>query len=149
MSKTTKEFAKYCLIGVINTLVGISTAFICLNILGISYSVATAAAYITGSIVSFLLNKKYTFKNKGSIFAQFIKFFTTMLPAYIFSYYTGFLIAKKYYSAPYIIDVLQFLHTHTNTSMRTLTDDFGVLISMVIYLFVGFIINKFFVFKKC
>ena len=52
----SKEFIKYCLVGIVNTTVGCLTAFIALNILHFNYYVSTTLSYITGVSCSFILN---------------------------------------------------------------------------------------------
>ena len=145
-NKISKEFIKYCLVGLVNTFVGITTAIISLNLFLLNYAISTALAYITGSIVSFYMNKKFTFKNKGKSGKQFIIFFLTMLPAYVISYWLGFKIG--HFSTEYLTEVFDFLHKATNIPQYRLADNFAILLSMAIYLFVGFTINKMVVFKK-
>ena len=144
--KISKEFITYCIVGLINTAVGYSTAFICLNLFLLSYPIATGMAYVIGIIVSFFLNKKFTFENKDKSGMQFLKFFTTMLPAYVFSYWLGLqvaLISSKYFS-----EFINTISSAINVEQTRLTDNFAIILSMAIYLIVGFSINKFFVFKK-
>ena len=57
-------FWKFILVGVINTLVGTAVMFGCYNLLHLSYWVSSAANYIVGSVVSYFLNKNFTFQNK-------------------------------------------------------------------------------------
>lgn len=146
----SKEFITYCLVGLINTLVGISVAFICLNLFMLSYAVSTSLAYIFGSIVSFFLNKKYTFKNKDKSFIQFIKFFTTMLPAYIFSYWLGFEVSYFCFDTKkgLFYSFAALIAQYTSIVLEKIVDNFAVLFSMAIFLIVGFSINKFIVFKN-
>ncbi len=56
---------KFLLVGVINTLVGTGTMFGLYNCLGCSYWVSSAGNYIVGSIVSYFLNKYFTFKKSS------------------------------------------------------------------------------------
>ena len=55
------EFVKFIIVGVINTIVGTSVMFL-LYWLGAGYWFSSAGNYIVGSIVSYYLNKYYTFK---------------------------------------------------------------------------------------
>ena len=144
--KISKEFITYCLVGLINTLVGFSTAFISLNVFLLNYAISTGLAYITGNIASFYLNKKFTFKNKGKSGKQFIVFFLSMLPAYVISYWLGYKLGHL--SENYLSDIYNLLNKITNIPKYRLADNFAVLLSMAIYLFAGFSINKFLVFKK-
>ncbi|MBQ2645410.1 GtrA family protein [bacterium] len=141
----SKEFITYCIIGFFNTIFGISVAFISLNVFLLGYTLSTLMAYFFGNIVSFFLNKKFTFKNKDKSFFQFIKFFLTMLPAYVISYWLGYKIA--HYLSVFFISFLKFLTNLFAIPLERLVDNFAVILSMAIYLFVGFSVNKFFVFK--
>ena len=52
------------MVGVINTLVGTGLMFILYNVFSVNYWISSASNYIVGSIVSYFLNKYFTFKNK-------------------------------------------------------------------------------------
>ena len=142
----TKEFIAYCLVGLVNTFVGISTAFVCLNFLLLSYAISTGMSYVFGIIVSFFLNKKYTFKNKDKLGMQFVKFFSTMLPAYIVSYWAGYELTHLFFK--YGVRLLNLLTEIINIPQDRTVDNISVLCSMAIYLIVGFSVNKFIVFKN-
>jgi hypothetical protein len=58
-----RTFWKFILVGIINTLVGTGVMFALYNLLHQSYWFSSAANYVTGSIVSFFLNKYFTFQN--------------------------------------------------------------------------------------
>lgn len=68
---------KFLLVGVINTLVGTGTMFGLYNCLGCSYWVSSAGNYIVGSIVSYFLNKYFTFKNRQKSVKTVLKFVVT------------------------------------------------------------------------
>lgn len=57
-------FLKFVLVGVINTLVGTAVMFLCYNALHLDYWFSSAMNYVVGSIVSYFLNKYFTFQNK-------------------------------------------------------------------------------------
>ena len=57
-----RRLAKFLLVGVINTLVGTAIMFGLYNLAHCSYWVSSAANYILTSILSFFLNKYFTFK---------------------------------------------------------------------------------------
>ena len=59
-----KTMIRFVLVGIINTLVGTAVMFSFYNIFHFSYWVSSAANYIVGSVVSYFLNKYYTFENK-------------------------------------------------------------------------------------
>ena len=72
---------KFLLVGVINTLVGTGTMFGLYNCLGCSYWVSSAGNYIVGSIVSYFLNKYFTFKNHQKSAKTVLKFVQTSTPS--------------------------------------------------------------------
>ena len=55
------------LVGVVNTLVGMAIMFGLYNLAGCSYWVSSAANYILTSILSYILNKTFTFGNKDNV----------------------------------------------------------------------------------
>ena len=59
-----KTLLKFILVGIINTLFGTLIMFGFYNILHLNYWISTAANYVFGSILSYFLNKYFTFKNR-------------------------------------------------------------------------------------
>ena len=57
-------FWKFVLVGIVNTLVGTAVMFAAYNVLHLSYWISSASNYVVGSIVSYFLNKYFTFQNK-------------------------------------------------------------------------------------
>ena len=79
-------FLKFILVGVINTLIGTVVMFYCFNVLAWSYWISSALNYIVGSIVSYLLNKRYTFQQKGHDWYTVLKFITNITVCYVLAY---------------------------------------------------------------
>ena len=79
-------FLKFILVGVVNTLVGTAVMFFCFNILAWSYWVSSALNYMVGSIVSYLLNKRYTFQQKGNDWHTVWKFIVNVSVCYVLAY---------------------------------------------------------------
>ena len=79
-------FWKFILVGVINTLVGTAVMFGCYNLLHLSYWVSSAANYIVGSVVSYFLNKNFTFQNKSKDPMVVVRFVLSITVCYILAY---------------------------------------------------------------
>ena len=79
-------FLKFMLVGVVNTLVGTAIMFFCFNILAWSYWISSALNYMVGSIVSYLLNKRYTFQHKGHDWSTVWKFIVNVSVCYVLAY---------------------------------------------------------------
>ena len=62
-----KTFVRFVLVGVINTLFGSAIMFVFYNVFHLSYWLSSASNYFFGSILSYFLNKYYTFRYKSAI----------------------------------------------------------------------------------
>ena len=81
-----KTFWKFILVGVINTIVGTGVMFLCYNALHLNYWISSAMNYIVGSIVSFFLNKNFTFQNKDHSWKVVAKFVINIAVCYLIAY---------------------------------------------------------------
>ena len=77
---------KFLLVGIFNTLVGCGTMFLLYNLANCSYWFSSAANYVVGSIVSFFLNKYFTFKNYEQSWKQIVKFAINVAVCYLIAY---------------------------------------------------------------
>ena len=73
---------RFLAVGVFNTVVGLGTIFVAQVILGLGPVIANAAGYVTGVTVSFLLNKRWTFRFRGESGASLARFITVFIAAY-------------------------------------------------------------------
>lgn len=127
-----KSTYRFIIVGIINTIVGTSVMFLLYNLLGCSYWVSSASNYIVGSIVSYILNKYYTFEYKKKSVKVLVKFIVNISVCYLVSY--G--VAK-----PIIRWVLVNLST-------TWQDNIAMLCGMGIFVVLNYIGQRIFVFKK-
>ena len=81
-----KVTAKFIIVGIINTLFGTAIMFGCYNLLGLSYWVSSAANYFFGSILSFFLNKYFTFKSQSKSPKELLRFVINILICYLLAY---------------------------------------------------------------
>lgn len=81
-----KTFGKFIIVGVINTIVGTSVMFIVYNVLQMNYWISSASNYLVGSIVSYFLNKYYTFQDRKKSYKQVILFIINITICYCVSY---------------------------------------------------------------
>ena len=70
---------KFLAVGVVNTLVGTGLMFVLYNIFSVNYWISSASNYIVGSIVSYFLNKYFTFQNKERSAKQVICFIVNII----------------------------------------------------------------------
>lgn len=120
-------FLKYLTVGILNTIVGLSVVLVLFNILKLDYWIATSVGNIIGVVVSFYLNKRYTFKYNGSSRNSVLKFLLVSFLSYIIAYTLGF------YISGYFKGVITNLWISENLS---------ILISSGLYTILGFIGHK-------
>lgn len=81
-----KTFYKFIIVGVINTVVGAGIMFALYNIFHCSYWLSAVMNYIIGSVVSFLLNKYWTFNSKEFSFKEVIYFIINIAVCFVIAY---------------------------------------------------------------
>lgn len=77
---------KFLMVGVVNTLVGTSVMFLAYNVLKLNYWISSASNYIVGSIVSYFLNKYFTFGNHEKSVKQLLLFVVNITLCYLIAY---------------------------------------------------------------
>lgn len=127
-----KTTIKFILVGIINTIVGTSVMFLLYNLAGVNYWLSSASNYIVGSVVSYLLNKYFTFNNKEKSLKQVAKFAVNISVCYLLAY--G--IAK-----PAVGVILSPL-------ALTVKENLAMLVGMGLFVIFNYIGQRFFVFKK-
>jgi putative flippase GtrA len=81
-----RRFLKFIFVGVINTLVGAAIMFVSYNIAGLDYWLSSAANYVLTSVLSFFLNKHFTFGVKQRSWKMAAVFVLTIAAAYFLAY---------------------------------------------------------------
>lgn len=73
---------RYLLVGVANTLVGLGTIYFCMYVLHFGNVPANAVGYLTGMVLSFTMNRLWTFKHSGAIAPALLRFVVVTGVAY-------------------------------------------------------------------
>lgn len=81
-----KTFRRFILVGVVNTLFGSAIMFGFYNLLHLSYWISSAANYFFGSILSYFLNKHFTFHNQDKGPGTLIRFTVNIVCCYAIAY---------------------------------------------------------------
>ena len=79
-------FWKFIAVGIINTIFGTTIMFVCYNVFHWGYWLSSGANYFFGSILSFVLNKYFTFQNKEKSISQIVRFVINILVCYFVAY---------------------------------------------------------------
>lgn len=119
------HIVKYGIIGVFNTIVGYSIIFLFMYI-GVIPELSNALGYFFGIIISYYLNKYYTFKTKEKSKKELLQFILSMLIAYSINLFILFLSYRIMSLNPYISQIL----------------------AGISYTITGYLLSKYWVFNK-
>lgn len=122
---------RFIIVGIINTVVGTTIMFGLYNIFGCSYWLSSAMNYTLTSILSFFLNKYFTFQNTERSIKQVLRFALNIAVCYLLAY--G--IAK-----PLVLIAL------SNTNER-FQNNVAMLVGMCLFTGFNFLGQRFFAFK--
>lgn len=81
-----KQFFRFMLVGAFNTLFGTAVMFGAYNLLHLGYWVSSAANYVLGSILSFFLNRSFTFRSTRRGPKQAVRFAANIAICYFVAY---------------------------------------------------------------
>ena len=81
-----RVFIRFILAGLVNTIVGSCLMFVMYNVFSLGYWVSSAANYTVGSVLSFFLNKYWTFNVKRWSLFMVISFIVTIVISYFLAY---------------------------------------------------------------
>lgn len=123
---------KFLMVGMINTLFGTCVMFAAYNLFHLNYWISSALNYILGSILSFTLNKNFTFQNKSKDVKIVAKFIINISLCYIVAY--G--IAKP---------LVRVLLSDVGKSMQ---DNGAMLAGMCLFMILNYFGQRFFAFKE-
>lgn len=86
MKRFDYTFLRFALVGVINTLVGTAIMLFCYNVLNMTYWWSSAANYFFASILSYFLNKNFTFHYGKTDMKSIIRFLLNIVVCYVIAY---------------------------------------------------------------
>ena len=81
-----KTFFKFIIVGIINTIVGAGVMFSLYNLFHCSYWFSSIMNYVIGSIVSYFLNKYYTFESSKITRKEIIYFSLNIAVCFLIAY---------------------------------------------------------------
>lgn len=134
------KFWKFILVGVINTLVGNGLQFLFYNLFGWNVWISSVLGYIIGSVVSYFLNKHFTFKNKEKGWKPVVRFAVNIAVCYTLAY----LIA-----VPLINWICTVNHwTMFGWSVKKFADNLSMVVGACLFVAFNYIGQRFFAFRE-
>ena len=129
------SFIRFVMVGILNTIVGLSVMYLLLHALHLSYWNSTFIGNSIGAIVSFFLNRSFTFKSQNAVSKPAIRFIVVILCCYFISYDLG----KNLVSAILISN---------HFFIEKIRTDLAVLVGTGLYTVLNYLGQKLFVFSK-
>jgi putative flippase GtrA len=120
------QLSRFLIVGIANTVLGYAVIFSCMYLVGLSPELSNAAGYLVGLLVSYFLNRNFTFRSSGRHSTEFLRFTIVFLTAY-----TGNLVV--------LIFLVRILGAHAGLSQ---------VIAGVIYIGTAYLLNKHYVFRS-
>lgn len=127
----TSTFLRFLVVGVLNTIFGLSVTFILLHVFTQSYWMSTFIGNTVGAVCSFLLNRTFTFKSNVSYVKGGFRFIVIIFICYVASYSLSPIIASFLRLSPLLSD-----------------KNAAVLIGAMLYTITNYVGQKYFVFRK-
>lgn len=124
-------FWKFILVGVANTLFGTAVMFVFYNLFHLSYWFSSASNYIFGSILSYILNKTFTFKSKTGTGKTLVRFVVNISLCYLLAYGCARPLARWIFSGAAV----------------TVQENLAMLAGMCFFVGLNYIGQRFFVFR--
>ncbi|MGN8843168.1 GtrA family protein [Niallia sp. Sow4_A1] len=129
-----KSFFKFLVVGLMNTFIGLSIIYLCLNAFHFDYWLATFSGNAVGACVSYVLNKRFTFKSNAAFGSSGLRFIVVILASYLLAYKAG------------LVFVEMLLGEWT--IFFSYTDEIAVLFGSGFYTLLNYAGQKYFVFPK-
>lgn len=125
-------FIRFLVVGVINTVIGTAVMFIAYNAFGMSYWISSLLNYCIGSIVSYLLNKYYTFQQKEKSLREVVQFVLNIAICYFVAYFLA-------------AEIVQFA---LKSYSSVVIDNLSMVVGMVLFVLLNYVGQRLFVFRK-
>lgn len=130
----SREFLTFLVVGVVNTLFGTAIMLVLYNVFGCSYWVSSFCDYFFGSILSYFLNKHFTFHYQGTDWRSIVKFALNIIVCYLIAYSLALPLTRA---------ALESLHLST-----PVVENVAMLVGTVLFMVINYLGQKFYAFKS-
>jgi putative flippase GtrA len=120
-----KQLLRFATVGVVNTGLGYAVIFACMYLAGFDAVVSNVLGYAVGLVVSYVLNRSYTFRSAGKAQAEIPRFLSIFLLAYLANLGT-------------LLVLIRQAGMHEGVAQA---------VAGVVYFVLSFVLNKYYVFR--
>ena len=121
-----RQLFKYSIVGIFNTIIGLTVIYFFFNILSVNYIIANIIGYAFGLVNSFIWNKKWTFKSSKHYSKEIVPFMIVFGISYAANLLT-------------VILSVELVKIHPNIAQ---------IIGIAAYSSTNFLINRYWTFSK-
>lgn len=129
-----KSFITFLVVGVINTLFGTAIMLVLYNCFSCSYWVSSFFDYFFGSILSYFLNKHFTFHYQGSDWRSIVKFVVNIVVCYVLAYSLALPLTR------FALESMHF--------SKTIVENIAMLVGTGLFMVINYLGQKFYAFAK-
>ena len=129
-----KSFVTFLVVGVVNTLFGTAIMLVLYNVFGCSYWVSSFCDYFFGSILSYFLNKHFTFHYQGTDWRSIVKFALNIVVCYLIAYSLALPLTQA------ALESLQL--------SKPVVENVAMLVGTVLFMVINYLGQKFYAFKS-
>lgn len=126
-----RQFLKFCLVGAANTLVGTAVMYALYNLAHCGYWFSSAMNYVVGSVLSYFLNKYFTFKSSERSWRELLRFVINIVVCYLVAYGIAQPLVRSLFSG----------------LSQSANDNIAMLAGMCIFTALNYLGQRFFAFK--
>lgn len=130
----SREFLTFLVVGVVNTLFGTAIMLVLYNVFGCSYWVSSFCDYFFGSILSYFLNKHFTFHYQGTDWRSIVKFALNIVVCYLIAYSLALPLTRA------ALESLQL--------SKPVVENVAMLVGTVLFMIINYLGQKFYAFKS-
>lgn len=134
------KFWKFILVGILNTVVGTGLQFLFFNLFGWNEWISSMIGYILGSILSYFLNKYFTFKNSEKGWKPVARFALNIAICYTLAYTIAIPLTKWICTANSL--------TMFGWSVETFAGNCSMIVGSCLFVAFNYIGQRFFAFKE-
>ena len=130
----SREFLTFIVVGVVNTLFGTAIMLVLYNVFGCSYWVSSFCDYFFGSILSYFLNKHFTFHYQGTDWRSIVKCALNIIVCYLIAYSLALPLTRA------ALESLQL--------SKPVVENVAMLVGTVLFMIINYLGQKFYAFKS-
>lgn len=129
-----KSFMTFLVVGLINTLFGTAIMLVLYNCFGCSYWVSSFFDYFFGSILSYFLNKHFTFHYQGRDWRSIVKFIVNIVVCYVIAYSIALPLTR------FALESMHF--------SKTIVENIAMLVGTGLFMVINYLGQKFYAFER-